>query len=653
MSGAPIVLGAKPFRSDAADQPVRVGLVCMPFAALERPSIQIGLLAAIAEEAGHDASTFHLNIEFAHDLAQLGGSLAREQYDQLSSRRYSSADWYFAAEAFGERAPSPELLLREIQADDVEDGAAVESVAAYLLKIREHVVPTYLDRMMTLVDWSAFDVVGFTSTFQQSAAAFALARRIKRSFPQVTTLFGGANFDGDMGREWVRRVDAIDYVIQGEADVAFPRFLNATAAGADPTGVAGVIARRDGDVIGAEAEMVSSIDANPAPKYAEYFDRMHHYDFVDHLDIAMPFESARGCWWGAKRHCTFCGLNGQTMEFRSKSPARVLNELTSQALEHRSLRFEAVDNILEMDYLDELLPTLADRNRPFSIFYEVKADLTRDQIRLLADSGVDHIQPGIESMHSRVLGLMRKGTRSIWNVNVLRWCRYYGIAVAWNVLWGFPDEEEVHVAEQANTLPLLRHLEPPGGGSRIWLERFSPLFKDREAFPAQRIEPQSFYAMTYPADVDLDQVAYFFDYELERTLPDEAYQSLAESIADWRNLAALDDPLYLLVEDDRCELTIRDRRDGGDEVVHRLHGLDAHVHRQIMDTWRTPRQIAEATATSVDEITDVVNRLVSQRLLFQDGNLFLALALPAQRPDRRGRICELPDLWAAPTTVAS
>ena len=40
----------------------------------------------------------------------------------------------------------------------------------------------------------------------------------------------------------------------------------------------------------------------------------------------MVMETARGCWWDAKHHCTFCGLNGEFMGFRSKSPLRALAE---------------------------------------------------------------------------------------------------------------------------------------------------------------------------------------------------------------------------------------------------------------------------------------------------------------------------------------
>src|SRR3954465_271775 len=41
----------------------------------------------------------------------------------------------------------------------------------------------------------------------------------------------------------------------------------------------------------------------------------------------MLIETARGCWWGAKNHCTFCGLNGETMGFRAKSADRVMTEI--------------------------------------------------------------------------------------------------------------------------------------------------------------------------------------------------------------------------------------------------------------------------------------------------------------------------------------
>ena len=87
------------------------------------------------------------------------------------------------------------------------------------------------------------------------------------------------------------------------------------------------------------------------------------------------------------------------MPFRSKSPQRVLEELAQQTRRYHSFLFEAVDNILDMRYLTELFPALVAQQQPtIEMFFEVKANLTRAQLRLMAEGGVTHIQPGLESL---------------------------------------------------------------------------------------------------------------------------------------------------------------------------------------------------------------------------------------------------------------
>ena len=83
-------------------------------------------------------------------------------------------------------------------------------------------VPQYLDELVDGFPWDDVQVVGFTSTFQQNTASFALARRLKQKFPHLVTLFGGANFEGEMGAELVRAIEVIDFAVAGEADTAFP-----------------------------------------------------------------------------------------------------------------------------------------------------------------------------------------------------------------------------------------------------------------------------------------------------------------------------------------------------------------------------------------------------------------------------------------------
>jgi len=68
-----------------------------------------------------------------------------------------------------------------------------------------------------------------------------------------------------------------------------------------------------------------------------------------------------------------------------------------------------VDPILDMRYFETLLPRMA-QEPVAELFYETKANLTRAQVRQLAEAGIRWIKPGIESFSDRSLALMRKGT---------------------------------------------------------------------------------------------------------------------------------------------------------------------------------------------------------------------------------------------------
>ncbi|UOZ05330.1 RiPP maturation radical SAM C-methyltransferase [Amycolatopsis sp. WQ 127309] len=600
-------------------------LVSMPFLEVERPSIQLGLLKAIADRHGLPVRTLHLNLDFAVRIGlDYYRSLAEHRGRQLG-------DWLFSVEAFGDAAPDPDgKLLAELGTElSYLDGPA-ESAAARLLSTREHDVPAYLDAVAG--EFAGVRVVCFSSTFQQNSASFALARRLKERHPGIITVFGGANFEGDMGRELVRSVDCVDFAVLGEGDVAFPRLLAALADGTDPGAVPGVARRAGNDVVATPPEPPHDrLDDLPVPDYGEYFARAARLGLpTEHVTI--PFESARGCWWGAKHHCTFCGLNGTTMRFRAKSPARVLAELDRQARRYRTFRFDAVDNILEPSYLKELFPAMTEGARDYEIFYEVKANLTRAQLKVLAAAGVTRLQPGLESLSSEVLRLMDKGVRAAQNVNLLRWAGYYGIAVGWNILWGFPGETAEAYAAQAAVVPDLLHLQPPAGADRVWLERFSPLFTQPARFPLRRREPEPSYRHVYPSTVDLDRVAYFFDYETEAALDPDVYAPLGDAVSAWTAAWQADRRPVLVYRTSPGFLQIYDGRPDR-TGTHTFHDALAGIYLACVDRPRTAAAVHRELGLTapVAEVEAVFREFAARGLMFLDENLALALAVPATR----------------------
>jgi ribosomal peptide maturation radical SAM protein 1 len=607
--------------------PLALGLVSMPFASYRRPSLQIGLLAAICRRAGFPTSTHHLGVDFA---ARVGPLL----YEVISEAREEGiGDWLFSVAAFGDEAPDPSgAFVAELSPTVTSSLDRHGLTPQDLLLVRQQTVPAWLDECVDREAWSELHAVGFTCSFEQTVASIALARRLKARWPRLTTIFGGANFDQPMGPELVRTVDSIDLAVCGEADEALPAVLHTLESGARPETVPGVVTRAAGEVVLAPTRPpYASLDDAPVPDYDEYFQRVEEAGLLSRggrREVELPYESARGCWWGERMHCTFCGLNGTTMRFRSKSPQKVLADLAEMTARYRSFQFEAVDNILDKRYLDEVFPLVREAGWSYSFFYEVKADLRPEQVHALRRAGVQQIQPGIESLSTSVLRLMRKGTRAAQNVNLLRSARAAGVDVSWNWIWGFPGEESAEYVRQARLVPRLHHLQPPVGFGRIWLERYSPLFQDGTAIAS--CSPRPGYRFSYPSSMDLDTIAYFFDYQLVDQQPDETYAELVAAILEWQRCWAEGSPRLhtwaserlVQVEDERCP----DR--AGTYV------LEPPLSDVYLATTDVPISAARVSRKldgrlSLERTEAALRELAEAGIVMDDGPLFVALATPA------------------------
>ena len=611
----------------AASPPLRVALVCMPWCAVDRPSIQVGLLAAIAREHGFAADTHHLNVDLAARIP--------DAYDGLCSHSgHMTGEWLFGVAAFGEEgAGGGDEAYFSAFPEELERVALGGKDAAFLSSLRHEVLPAFVDECAEDGDWGGYDVVGFTSTFQQNVASLALARRIKTGWPEVRIVFGGANMEDEMGPEQARAFPWLDYVVVGEADRAFPGLLRSLAEGGDVQDVPGVVSRNGAGIrFRGPAPPLQQLDSLPVPAYDEFFERVERVGLSGHDRVAqvMPFESSRGCWWGQKHHCTFCGLNGLGMGFRSKGGDRVREELDELVRRHGRDFFSATDNILDMGYLRGLLGDIAEAREDYRFFYEIKANLSQLQIKALHDGGVRWVQPGIESLSSHVLALMNKGSTMLQNIRLLKWCRYYRIRVSWNLIWGFPGETAEDYEHELDVLKSIGHLEPPHACTRIWLERFSPYYFDRDHYPIADVHAEASYRYAYPQpQIDLDKLAYFFDYHMSDTLPDEAHTPTQTHITNWQHRHQ-HHPETLTYRRTTDTILIDDTRHNTPHGTTELTGPLAKTYEYCTPTMRTPAQIAahlNGTHTP-DDIRTTLNTLCQHRLMTTEQDRYLALALP-------------------------
>lgn len=584
-------------------------LVQMPYAGVEHPSLALGILQAELTRQGLESRVLYPNLQWCEELG-VG------PYHAISATQteFLIGEWTFSRAVFGPFGSDEEFL-----------GRACQRIGRDVVLAAREAAEGFVDRVAREILAMGARVVGASSTFQQHCASLALLRRVKTLEPSVATVLGGANCEGPMGLAAARNFPWVDYVVSGEADQVAVRLFRSVLEG-KPELPYGVITRaHQGE---APRATFAAMDATAIPDYDDYF-RAVEASSLDMLP-GLLVETSRGCWWGQKHHCTFCGLNGSGMGYRSKSGERVLQELEHLANRYQLGMFEVVDNILDHAHLKHIMPVLAARPEPFRLFYETKSNLRREQVEVLAKAGVLWIQPGIESLHDEILKLMDKGSNALMNVQLLKWAREFGVRVVWNFLTCFPGERDAWYQEMADFLPLLEHLQPPSGMAPIRYDRFSP-YHSRPADYGISIQTAWAYACVYPLPPEeLAELAYFFedvdgDRE-DRRLDLPGRQALAQGLKTWKEAFWASLPPILSSEDTEAGLQVLDTRRCAVQRRHVLTGAE----RELLLACDTPRKLTPELAG-----------LVEKKLVLAVGDRCVALPV-------RGSLPRLPAHWQFP-----
>ena len=125
-----------------------------------------------------------------------------------------------------------------------------------------------------------------------------------------------------MGIELHRQFPFLDVVCSGEADHVFPDLVRRIRNKQSLYELGGVTFRENGKTVVASApqSFVSNLNELPYPDHSDFFRDFEASSVHSLLAAEVTMETSRGCWWGQKHHCTFCGLNGMGMTYRSKTP---------------------------------------------------------------------------------------------------------------------------------------------------------------------------------------------------------------------------------------------------------------------------------------------------------------------------------------------
>lgn len=480
-------------------------LIVPPFAWLKRPYLGVHLLQACGRKAGFRVQVLYANLLLARVLGE-------NHYARICDAPLGcfSQERFFSRSAYGlpplgrraNRLFEPSWVIpADHDAEFEPDFALDRSITVRELKRLEARATGFVECVARAISERSYRIVGCSTTFEQTAASMALLNHIKLLDKNTVTILGGANCEGEMARGIASLSASIDYIFSGESERTFVEFVQAILAGAHP---------KERIIRG---EPCTNLDALPTPAFAEFYQQRKRFlprSPIPEQDTEIPYETSRGCWWGQKQHCTFCGLNGEGMAFRQKTPDRVIQDLRTLLDTHPTRQVLMTDNIMPHGYFQTLLPRLATELPEHSIFYEQKANLSLEKLLALKQAGIGSIQPGVEALSSRLLRLMKKGVQARQNLMLLRDARAAGVQLTWSLLWGFPGDDGEAYRETLAIVPLLHHLQPPDGLLHLSLDRFSPYFSRPAEFGIRDLRPLPAYSDFLPKTAEVGRVAYHF-----------------------------------------------------------------------------------------------------------------------------------------------
>ena len=575
-----------------------VVLLSPPFLFPPPPSIALSLFHSRLSEAGISSKVLYPGFYMSHLLGHLL-SVTLSHYPQIvgvtefSFAHMTDVDYPFSVDDYVKGMFFEE---HEKEREEVRQVALAEREAA----------EKCVEKTAQIIVNTGAGVLAGSSIYSQQNATFAIFKRVKELNPKL--LDGDEN---DMPYGVIRRGENLTV-----PPVRLTKDMN-TVSYPDYSDYIEEWDREQNGYYGKSIIYKEPLDENSGKG--------------DHIIYA---EGSRGCWWGEKNCCTFCGLNGDKNVYRAKSPERLHEELKYLTRKFPGHLLQLTDNILSMDVLHRLLPELAKDEEKYRLVGEVKTNIREEDIRNLVRAGFSEVQPGIESLNDHMLKLLNKGNTAVNHVAFLKYAKTHGLSLYWNLLYAVPGETAQDYEELFELLPKLYHFKAPLGPWEILFQRFSKYEQDPEKYGLE-LAPFHVYKYYYGDNPDRTDNMYLY-YELTggefkevKHRHENYYERLRKMVREWSALSGSDAFHGLTMTDYGDEIFIMDNRPCMTGPFHVLTGAAGRIYRLAWDPVTEEKLYAELSEEyGREEISEAVQMLLDNKLMIFLTGRYLALAVP-------------------------
>ena len=473
-------------------------------------------------------------------------------------------------------------------------------------------------------------IVGCSVMTQQRNASFALCKKLKELDPDIVTIIGGGCCTGETGPAYVSTVPSLDYVFSGEGDGALGK------------GCALIMAGKRGELLKTHPEFlvpgappvnraIEDLNTVPIPDYSDFFEQIKEDDFENGDSSIIVMESSRGCWWGQKHRCRFCGLHSceESLRFRKKTDERIWSEIKHLRDTYGISEFYFSDCILDMEFIRRLPLDPPDDRKGIKILVECKSNLKDIHMRALKVNGFIRVQPGIESLSDDILKLMSKGAAVIDQLACLKYARKYGVRLYWNILFGIPNEKKEWYDDMLSLMSHIRHFQPPTSVQNMMLVRNSVFLEEHDRFGLHTINTQIHERACDPNPDFTEKTALIFESPEMVTVTGIEALLMKEVDQWWRDFETGKNLIYVRYDD--CTV-VRDTRGGGMKKVFRFKGAEREILDLTAET-ASENKLLENLSQRYEEkeIRQALELLERNWIIYRKKGRILSLALPEER----------------------
>ncbi len=483
-----------------------VVLVQMPFSWLQ-PSIALALLKSDMNAKGIKSKIRHSNLFFV---------------DQIQGRRHNSflkflpqsifSGWEFAFAPFTSFKPAvpPERVLDEF-CYETSSSCYVEDFVIPRKDFRKLIGKDYAEFMEFIGEFLEEEaekilsmepkVVGFSIMTEQRNASFAMCRLLKKKNPNIITVLGGGVCNDEAAEQILRIIPDLDYVFAGDGDGKFAEGMELILAGKESELSEKVpyFYKRGAKPV---LHTLQDMDQSPIPDYDDFREDLAAAQYIAYTEFIPFVEGSRGCWWGEKGRCRFCGLHysKESLQYREKSSDRLWREIDYLMQKYDTQKIMMTDCILSRKFINELPDEPPEHRKNYQIFAENKTNISLDDMKKLRANGFVKLQPGIEALQDDLLKHMNKGASALTQIGFLKNARICGIYCLWNLILALPGEKKEWWMEMVETMKKIHHLQPPTTIARMLLVRGSEFELHLEDYSDTKKLLTPLYRATVPDD---------------------------------------------------------------------------------------------------------------------------------------------------------